>query len=76
MPLNRTIALGQWNEVKVHVVAAGARSTIEVWFNGMRVYSNAAYVLPTSSLTTVLLGSEHVAQQIDLRFDDVVIHAS
>jgi len=71
--LGLTAPLGQWIHVGFHVIAAGSASTIEVWIDDVRRYSNTHVWLPTSRLTTLLLGSEHQSQQMDLRIDDVTL---
>jgi hypothetical protein len=74
--LGRTLALGRWYFLEVHVRTAWSASYVTVWLNGTRLYRNAAYSLPTSRLTTVMIGAEHVRQVMDLGFDDVVVKRS
>ena len=71
--LGLTAPLGRWTHVGLHVVAAGSASTIEVWIDDTRRYANTHFWLPTSRLTTLLLGSEHMMQAMDLRIDDVTL---
>jgi hypothetical protein len=74
--LGPTLALGRWYYVEVHVRTAWSSSYVTVWLNGTMLYRNAAYSLPTSRLTTVMIGAEHYRQLGDLGFDDVVVKAS
>jgi hypothetical protein len=71
--LGTDLSLGRWYHVRFHVMANGASSTIEVWIDGVQRLSTNSMWLPTNRLTTLLLGSEHVSQVMDLRFDDVVL---
>jgi hypothetical protein len=75
-PLGIDLALGRWYHVRLHVRANGSTSTVQVWIDDVVRYSSSSFWLPTSRLTAILLGSEHVSQQMDLRFDDVVLEGS
>jgi hypothetical protein len=72
-PLGLDLSLGRWYHVRLHVRANGSSSTIQVWIDDSVQYSNSSFWLETNRLTTLLLGSEHVSQQMDLRFDDIVL---
>ena len=74
-PLGIDLQLGRWYHVRFHVRANGSASTIEVWIDDSLRYSSTSFWLPTNRLTTLLLGSEHVSQEMDLRVDDVVLEA-
>ena len=74
-PLGVDLQLGRWYHVRFHVRANGNASTIEVWIDDTLRYSNTSFWLPTDQLTTLLLGSEHVSQEMDLRVDDIVLEA-
>jgi hypothetical protein len=71
--LGRVHALDTWNRIKVHAISAGSASTVEVWLNGTRVYSNAAVALGATSLSSVMIGAEHFAQEGRQAVDDVVV---
>jgi hypothetical protein len=75
-PLGMDLSLGRWYHVRFHVRANGSASTIEVWFDDALRYSSSTFWLQTNRLTTLLLGSEHVSQQMNLRFDDIVLEGS
>jgi hypothetical protein len=66
--------LGRWYEVKIYARIAGTSSQVGVWLDGSQLY-DATVNVPASRLTSVLLGSEHQRQAMDLRFDDIVLHA-
>ena len=74
-PLGVDLQLGRWYHVRFHVRASGSASTIQVWIDDSLRYSSTSFWLPTTRLTTLLLGSEHVSQEMDLRVDDVVLEA-
>jgi hypothetical protein len=71
--LGRTRALGTWFHLNVHVVAANSTSTVQVTVDGTSVLNRTDVALGTSSLTSVQIGSELLAQQGDLIVDDVVL---
>jgi hypothetical protein len=73
--LKSWVSLDAWHSLKIHASPAWSSSTVEVWFDGVRVYSNGNKYLPTDNLTSVMIGAEHYRQQMDLYFDDVVIKA-
>jgi hypothetical protein len=72
-PLGLALAQGRWHALRVHAVADGDASTIEVWIDGVAVYATAAATMGVAGFDTVLLGSEHVAQEGDLVADDIVL---
>jgi hypothetical protein len=81
--LNTVLAIGTWHQVTLHVapgsVAGTPTSTVQVWIdnNVTPIYtSTTTNLFTTTSLTTVLLGNEHVSQQMTEYFDDVCIGAS
>ncbi|WP_427005786.1 hypothetical protein [Pseudarthrobacter sp. H2] len=73
--LGLAVQLGSWHKVVMHVVANGAASTVEVWFDARLLYSNQVSTGFTT-LTRVQLGAEHPRQVGDSYFDDVIIKAS
>ena len=73
--LGMNLQVGRWYHVRFHVRANGSASTIQVWIDDALRYTNESFWLPTNRLTTLLLGSEHVSQEMDLRVDDVVLEA-
>ena len=74
-PLGVDLQVGRWYHVRFHVRANGSGSTIRAWIDDSLLYSSTSFWLPTNRLTTLLLGSEHVSQEMDLRIDDVVLEA-
>ena len=70
---NRVLSLNRWYHVKVHTIANGDLSTVEVWFDNTLVYRNTAITLGTDSFDYVMLGAEHQNQVGVLAADDAVI---
>ncbi|MDX6679060.1 MAG: large repetitive protein [Solirubrobacteraceae bacterium] len=70
---NRTMALHRWYHVKVHVVADGNLSDVEVWLDDTKVYTNTAATLGVSDIEVVIAGAEHQKQQGVVAVDDVVV---
>ena len=69
-----TVPLGTWHHLVVHVVANGASSTAEVWFDGQLLYASQV-ATAFNAVTRVQLGAEHLQQSGDSYIDDVVIKA-
>jgi hypothetical protein len=74
--LGRIAALGTWYRVNLHVDASGATSVVRVLVNGVQVFSTATAALGTSTIGSVMIGSEHFAQEGRLAADDIVIKAA
>jgi hypothetical protein len=74
--LGRIAALGTWYRVNLHVDASGSASTIRILVNGIQVYSTTTAALGTSAISSVMIGSEHFAQEGTLAADDVVIKSA
>ena len=70
---NRALSLDRWYHVKVHAIANGDLSTVEVWLDGTLVYSNKAATFGVSHFDAVMLGAEHQNQVGVLAADDAVI---
>lgn len=68
----KSIPLNTWHRVQMQVRANGAKSTIEVWFDGASVFSKAVSIGATS-LSRVQFGAEHPRQMGDSYIDDVVV---
>ena len=71
--LGRSRALGTWFHLNVHVIAANSTSTVQVTVDGQVALNRADATLGTASLTSLMIGAEHFAQQGDQAVDDVVI---
>lgn len=71
--LGRILTAGAWYHLKLHTVAAGSASRIEVWLDGQLLQSINAPYLGTSILERSMVGSEHISQDGDLAVDDVVL---
>jgi hypothetical protein len=73
--LDRKLELFRWHHVEVHVRAAWGSSAISVRLDGAELHRTSSAYLPTSRLTIAMIGAEHVRQEMDLSFDDIVITA-
>lgn len=74
--LGLAVQLGSWHKVVMRVVANGAASTVEVWFDASLLYSSHQVSTGFTTLTRVQLGAEHPRQVGDSYVDDVIIKAS
>jgi hypothetical protein len=74
--LGRIAALNRWYHVKLHVDASGSASTVRILIDGTQVFSTTTAALGTSAISSVMVGSEHFAQEGVFAADDVVINAS
>lgn len=71
----RRMDLGKWYRVKVHVVAEGDLSTVEVWLDGTRYISTSTATLGVNSLDVAMVGAEHQNQVGVFYADDAVVKA-
>lgn len=74
--LGRIAALNRWYRVNLHVDASGSASTVRALVDGAQVFSSTAVSFGTSAVGSVMIGSEHFAQEGVLAADDVTINAS
>ena len=65
--------LNVWHHVQMQVRVNGEKSSIEIWLDGARVFSNNRVVLGATSLSKVQFGAEHPRQMGDSYVDDVII---
>jgi hypothetical protein len=65
--------LNAWHHVQMQVRANGEKSSIEIWLDGAKVFSNNRVVLGDTSLSKVQFGAEHPRQMGDSYVDDVII---
>lgn len=70
--LGRTLAASSWYQLKLHAVAAGDSSLVEVWLDGQSLATVRA-PFATTVLEQAMVGSEHFAQEGALAVDDVVL---
>ena len=73
--LNRVVALNTWHQIKVYADASGNTSTVQVYYDGSLVHSTNVAPLNTSAINSVMIGSEHFAQEGTLAADDTVVKA-
>ncbi|WP_334173493.1 LamG-like jellyroll fold domain-containing protein [Sinomonas sp.] len=71
--IGSSISLGAWHHVVMHVIPNGSASTVEVWFDGAKVYSSSSVNTVASTATRVQLGAEHYQQMGDSYIDDLII---
>jgi hypothetical protein len=67
--------LNRWYLVKVHAVANGNLSRIEVWIDGVKVADTSTATLSVWNFDVAMLGAEHQGQIGVFAADDVVIKA-
>ena len=67
------VDLGTWHRLAMHVIPNGAKTGVEVWFDGRSVYANTTLVTSATTLSAVQLGAEHDQQMGEIYADDVVI---
>ncbi|KHL01224.1 hypothetical protein [Sinomonas humi] len=70
-----SISLNAWHHVAVHVVPDGRETTVQVWFDGSRVYSSSQVKTVASSVSSVVNGAEHYQQMEDTYIDDLVVRS-
>ena len=73
---SQAISLSAWHHVQAAFLPNGTATTVEVWLDGIRVYSNSGVDGPAVPVTAVTLGSEYNSQQGDTYLDDLVIKAA
>jgi len=73
--LKTNVPLGTWHHLVTHVIANGASTTVEVWFDGKLLYSSKQVATGFTAVTKMQLGAEHRRQAGDSYIDDVVIKA-
>lgn len=71
--LEKYMPLGTWMYFKFRVTAAWSSSTVSVSVNGTYLYWRKGHRVPTSRLNMVMVGAEHVKQQMDIYIDEVVV---
>ncbi len=71
----RRMDMQRWYQVKIHAVADGNVSKVEVWLDGAKVIDTAAATLAVTNFDVTYLGAEHQNQDGDFVADDVVIKA-
>ncbi|HEY7074329.1 MAG TPA: LamG-like jellyroll fold domain-containing protein [Solirubrobacteraceae bacterium] len=70
------LALGAWGNVSLHVITAGASSTVEVRLNGALVYSSTTASLGTAGVSTIQIGNDTAAQAFNLVADNISVDGS
>jgi len=69
------VTTGAWHHIQMHVLPNGTPSTVEVWLDGVQVYSSSTVNGRIGNITSVSMGNEFSGQQQDLYLDNVVIKA-
>ena len=70
-----SLPLNTWGSVSVHVVIAGATSTVEVRLNGTLVYQATNASLGTAGVATIQIGNDTAAQAFALVADTINVNA-
>ena len=69
----RKFDLNRWYLVKIHAVANGNLSRVEVWIDGVRYTNSSTVTLGVWNFDVAMLGAEHQNQEGDVVADDVVV---
>jgi len=72
---SKVVSTGTWHRIQVHILPNGTKSTVQVWLDGVSVYSSAAVNGRTSAITSVSIGNELARQQGALYLDNLLIKA-
>ncbi len=67
------LPLGSWARLQLHVVTAGAGSTVEVFLNGSPIYRTTAANLGSSGVATVQIGNDTKGQAFELVTDEITV---
>ncbi|MEA2596830.1 MAG: hypothetical protein QOF01_3299 [Thermomicrobiales bacterium] len=68
----RSITPGEWHDLQLHVRIDGARSLIEVWYDGELLFSDTARV-GTTEVASLRLGDDATDRTFEVAFDDLAI---
>lgn len=71
----RRLSLGRWYDIKIHLVASGNNSTVEVWLDGTKVHETHGATFGVANFDVLMVGAEHQKQEGDTAVDDVVVKA-
>ena len=74
--IGSSISLNIWHHVAMHVIPNGSSTTVQVWFDGLSVYSSTTVNTVASTATRVQLGAEHYQQMGDTYIDDLIIKST
>jgi chitodextrinase len=70
-----TITPNAWHEAELHVLVNDTSSTVEVWLDGVSVFS-ATEPLSTVPISRIELGDPSANRTFDVRFDDLLASGS
>jgi hypothetical protein len=68
-----TLPLNTWRRFEVHVIVAGAGSTVEIWADGTLIHRTLLANLGTSGVQTIQIGNDTSGQAFSAFIDDVVV---
>ncbi len=71
-----TLALSTWANLQLHVIIAGATSTVQVLLNGTLIYQTTSANLGTSNVSTMQIGNDTAAQAGTIVADNIVAQTS
>jgi Concanavalin A-like lectin/glucanases superfamily len=66
-----TLALSTWANLQLHVIIAGATSTVQVLLNGTLIYQTTSANLGTSNVATLQIGNDAAAQAGTIVADNI-----
>ncbi|SFU02959.1 hypothetical protein [Arthrobacter sp. ov118] len=72
--LRQYVSTDSWHRLVMHVVPNGPGTKVQIWWDGRSVYAGTLNI-PTTTVDTVQLGSEHDQQMADIYVDDVVVNS-
>jgi hypothetical protein len=69
------LALDTWATIALHVITAGASSTVEVSLNGTQVYRSTTASLGTAGVSTIQVGNDTTAQAFTIVADTIDVQS-
>jgi hypothetical protein len=69
------LALGTWKTVSVHVIVAGAASTVAITLNGNSIYRTTTAHLGSAGVATVQIGNDTGAQAGSVAVDTIAVQS-
>jgi hypothetical protein len=69
------LPLNTWGNLELHVIVAGATSTVEVRLDGALVYQSTSANLGTAGVATIQIGNDTARQTFTLVADNIVASA-
>lgn len=73
---SRAVSMNAWHHIQVSLLPDGPDTAIEVWLDGVRVFSSTGIDGPSGPITSVMIGNEHPGWPGEVFVDDVIIKAA